>query len=87
VLEAFMKIFRELRNSRSIRESEGGSRGGFVHHFCMILQMHFAVQGYVASGMRTHDRLIVQMMTEMLSMKVFFEVAAIGESPQAINCR
>jgi len=53
----------------------------------MVLQMHFAVQGYVASGMGTHDRLTVRMMAEMLSMKVFFEVAATGESPQAIGCR
>jgi len=87
VLEAFMKISRGLRNSRSVRESEGGSRGGFVHYICMILQVHFSCQGSFAPGMRTRNRLMVRMVAEMLTMEMLLQVAAAGESFQAISCR
>jgi len=82
-----MNISRGLRNSRSVRESEGGSRGGFVHHVCMVLQMHFVCQDSFTLGMGTCDRLTVQMVAEMLAMEVLFEVVTTGESFQAISCR
>ncbi len=53
----------------------------------MILQMHCAVQGSIAPGMGTYDRLTVRMVAEMLAMEVLFEVAATRESLQAISCR
>jgi len=51
-----------------------------VHHFCMVLQMHFIVQGHVVPGMGTYDRLTVQIVAEVLAMEVLFEVATTGES-------
>ena len=41
----------------------------------MILEMHFAFKGDVAPGMGIRDRLIVGVITEMLAVKVLFEVA------------
>ncbi len=75
-----MNISRGLRNSRSIPEGRSRSGGGLVHHFCMALQMYFVVQGHVAPGMGTHDRLTVQIVAEMLAMEVLFKVAATSES-------
>lgn len=75
-----MNISRGLRNSRSIPEGRSRSRGGLVHHFCMVLQMHFIVQGHVVPGMGTYDRLTVQIVAEVLAMEVLFEVATTGES-------
>ena len=53
----------------------------------MILQVHCAVQGNVATGMRTCNRLMVWMVAEVLAMEVLLEVAATSESLQAIRCR
>ena len=53
----------------------------------MILQMHCALQGYVASGIETRDRLTVGMVAEMLTMEVLLEVAASREYLQAISGR
>jgi len=68
--EAFMKISRGLRNSRSFCESEGGSRGGFVHHFCMILQVHFPCQGSFAPRMGTCDGLMIRMVAEVADVNI-----------------
>lgn len=53
----------------------------------MILQVHYAVQGNVATGMRTGNRLMDRMVAEVLAMEVLLEVAATSESLQAIRCR
>jgi len=58
-----------------------------VHHFCMILEVHFSCQGNVAPGIGACYRLTVRMVAEMLAMEVLFEVAVTGESPQAFSCR
>ncbi len=58
-----------------------------MHHFGMVLQMHFAVQGNVAPGMGTYDRLTVRIVAEMLAMEVLLEVTARRESLQAISGR
>ena len=53
----------------------------------MILQVHCAVQGSVATGMRTRNRLVVRMVAEVLALEVLLEIAATSESLQAIRCR
>jgi len=87
VLEVLIKIFKKLRNNQFIRENEEELRENFVHHFCIILQMHFVVQDYVTLEIRIHDRLIVQIIAKILFIKVFFEIVAIDESSQAIDYR
>ena len=53
----------------------------------MILQVHCVVQGNVATGMRTRNRLMVRIVAEVLAMEVLLKVAATSESLQAIRCR
>lgn len=48
--------------------------------------MHFAFQINVASRMRACDRLIVRMMTKMLSMKVLFQIVMTAKELQACLC-
>jgi len=51
-----------------------------VHHFCMILQVHFLCQGSFALGMGTCDGLMVRMVAEVLTMEMLLQVAATRES-------
>ncbi len=58
-----------------------------MHHFGIVLQIHFAVEGSVAPGIGVYDRLIIRMVAEILAIEVHFEVAATSESFQASSCR
>ncbi len=58
-----------------------------MNHFGMVLQMPCAIQGNVAPGMRTRNRLMVRMVAEVLTMEMLLQIAATGESLQAISCR
>ncbi len=53
-----------------------------MHHLSMILQIHYAFEDHVASGVGTRDRLTVWMVAEMLAMEVLLQVAARRERLQ-----
>jgi hypothetical protein len=90
VLDRFSCIIvysKRLCNRRSIPEGRSRLGRGLMHYFCMVLQMHFVVQGHIAPRMGIYDRLTVRIVAEMLAMEVLFEVATTRESFQAISCR
>lgn len=85
-LSALSKSTLECSLVKECTEVSGApSSGGFVHHLCMILQMHCAVQGHVAPGMRARYQLTVRMVAKMLAMEVLLEVAARRESLQPVS--
>lgn len=65
----------------------GRSSGGFMRHFCMVLQMTFIVQIDVTSWMRIGDRLPIQMMAEVASVKVSLQIAMTREGLQSVHRR
>jgi len=63
-----------------LRQHEGHELGqSLVDPRCVILKVHFVIEGEVTQRMRTLDRYAVRMMLEMLVLKMFLQRSAAVE--------